>query len=216
MAKQKPAAINLEEDAVKPQPTNEKLKGISGLCERMVKLQAEHAALMVAAEAVQNKINYLSETEIPAAMKEVGMDSFKLTDGRTVEVKEEDYGSYAKYNESEVFKWLKVKGHGDMIKSAAVVEFGKGNEALVDKLQKVLLQKAYKGCVVAFKETVHASTFKAFVREQLAEGKPLPKQIAIFHKSETIIKESKNGKSTNSKNSTKGTANKGASEQDLF
>jgi hypothetical protein len=215
MAKQKPA-IDLEEDAVKPPPTDTQLKGITGLCERMLKLQAEHAALMATAEAIQTKINYLSETEIPAAMKEVGMDSFSLKDGRTVEVKEEDYGSYTKDNEPAVFKWLKAKGHGDMIKSAAVVEFGKGNEALVEKLQKVLLQKAYKGCVAAFKETVHAGTFKAFVREQLAEGKPLPKQVAIFHKSETIIKEKQNGNSKQSKTSSKGTTKQGASKQDLF
>ena len=87
---------------------------------------------------------------------------------------------------------------------------GKGKVALVVKLQKVLQQKAYAGVVMEVKESIHAGTFKAFVREQLTEGKRLPKQIAIFHKSETIIKELKNGTSK------KGSKQASTGKQDLF
>ncbi len=169
----------------------------------MLKLEREYLAGQELLKQVANKIDRMSSTDIPEAMKAVGLTLFKTTDGKVVEVKENDYGSYTKENEPAVFSFLRKNGHGDIIKSALDVVIGKGKEHLVAKLQKVLGQKAYEGCVVEFKETIHASTFKAFVREQLEEGKPLPKQIAIFHKSETVIKEPKNGNSKKAATSSK-------------
>jgi len=194
-------AIDLEEDAVKPPPTNEQMKEVADMVATMLRLEKECLATQEVVKALDAKIERMSSTEIPEAMKAIGISLFQMTDGRVVEIKEDDYGSYTKKNEPAVFKWLRQHGHGDMIKNAIALQLGKGKEALVDKLKKVLQQKAYVGVVMEVRESIHPGTFKAFVREQLTEGKQLPKQVAIFHKSETIIKEPKNGNSKKSSNS---------------
>lgn len=196
-------AIDIEADSKKPAPTNKQLKEIYGMVEMLIKLQKEYLAGQELLKQVNAKIERMSSTDIPEAMKAIGLKIIKTTDGKVVEINEADYGSYTKENEPAVFKFLRKNGHGDIIKSALSVAIGKGKEHLVEKLQKVLGQRAYEGCVVEFKETIHASTFKAFVREQLEDGNPLPKQIAIFHKSETIIKEPKNGNSKKATTSSK-------------
>jgi len=193
--------IDLEEDSKAPAPTDDQLGQITDLVAQLLKLQQQLVAANEVATKISNKIERLSGTDIPEAMKVIGLTMFKLSDGRVVELNEMDIGSYTKDNEQAVFSWLRKNNHGDMIKNALSVQIGKGKEALVDKLKKVLGQKAYDGCVVEVKENIHASTFKAFVREQLAEGKQLPKQIAIFHKSETVIKEQKHGTASKKVNS---------------
>ena len=213
MATKAKPAIDLEEDAVKPPPTNEQMKEVATMVATMLRLEDELTKANEVVTSLSNRIERMSSTEIPEAMKLIGLTLFQLTDGRVVEIKEGDYGSYTKDNEPAVFKWLREQGHGDMIKNAIALNMGKGKEALVVKLQKVLQQKAYAGVVMEVKESIHAGTFKAFVREQLTEGKRLPKQIAIFHKSETIIKELKNGTSKKGSTSSKQAS---TGKQDLF
>lgn len=194
--------IDLGEDAQKPLPSNTQLQEIAWMVNHLLSLEVEYVQKESELKMLGQKIERISATDIPEAMKIIGLTMYRLEDGRTVEVKSDDYGSYTKENEPEVFKWLRNKGHGDLIKSAVGIILGKGREHLVEKLHKVLNQKAFEGCVVEFKESIHGGTFKAFVREQLMEGKSLPKQIAIFHKSETIIKEPNHGatkKQTSSK-----------------
>lgn len=212
MAKAKPA-IDLEEDAAKPPPTNQQLKEISAMVNRMLSMEAELATKAEELKALSTKIERMSSTDIPEAMKLIGLKMYGLDDGRIVEIKENDYGGYTKENEPAVFKFLRANGHGDLIKSTVDIVLGKGKEHLVEKIKKVLSQKAYEGIVIEFKEAVHPSSFKAFVREQLEGGKKLPKQVAIFHKMETIIKEPNHGKRKDS-SSKKQTSSKG--KQDLF
>lgn len=201
MAKKK---IDLEEDAKSPAPTPEQLSNIYSMVATMRKHQKEAAELAEKAGVAANKAMRLSEAEIPEAMKAIGLKKLPLEDGSELEIKEDDYGSYTKPNEPAVFRWLRKNGHASMIKNQLSILFGKDDATKIKKLEKVLSQKGYAGIVVEKKESVHAGTFKAFVREQLLEGKALPKQIAIFHKSETVIKEPKNGKATK------------RSKQDLF
>jgi hypothetical protein len=201
----KKPAVDLEADAVAPAPTDTQMKQVTAMVQTMLDLERDLLKAQEVCAAFAARIDRMSSTDIPEAMKAIGLTMFQLSDGKMVKLEEEDYGSYTKDNEPAVFKWLKAQGHGDMIKNALNVQIGKGKETLVEKLQKVLLQKAYAGCVVEVKESLHATTFKAFVREQLAEGKRLPKQISIFHKSTIDIKEPKNGSRKKGSTSSKDT-----------
>jgi hypothetical protein len=214
MAKAKPK-IDVEADTEAPPPTDVQMKQISDMVNNMLQLQQELLEAQAVCSAFVNQIERLSGTDIPEAMKAIGMTMFKMADGRIVDLKEIDIGSYTKENEPAVFKWLRANEHGDLIKSEIGLLLGKGKEHLVTKLQKVLQQKAYEGCVIEIKEGIHASTFKAFVREQLAAGVSLPKQVSIFHKTETIVKELKNGNSKKGSTSSKGNSS-GKVGQDLF
>ena len=215
MAKAKPPVIDVEGDSVKPPPSDSQLGEISSMVVFMLSLEEQAKKKAEELYTLNQKIDRMSTNDIPEAMKLIGLKFFGLDDGRIVKVEESDHGSYTKENEPAVFNFLRKNGHGDLIKSVVGITLGKGMEYLADKLKKVLSQKAYEGVVVEFKESVHSSSFKAFVREQLEAGKKLPKQVSIFHKMETIIKEPNHGtskKQTNTNTSKKQTSKK----PDLF
>ena len=73
------------------------------------------------------------------------------------------------------FNWLRENGHGDLIKNQVSLEFGmrQDNEAkaLVEELKQ-------KGLAVQQKTSVHPSSLRGFVREQISElGKDVPAEL---------------------------------------
>jgi len=114
---------------------------------------------------------HLSDNVIPNLMREAGISKMELTDGSVVNVK-----PYYQAHINESFKerahnWLRENGHGDLIKNNVTLEFGKGQD---DLAQSVIQDAQEKGYNVKQKQGVHASTLKAFVREQIQDGKQVP------------------------------------------
>jgi hypothetical protein len=183
--------IDLEADAQAPAPSNEAILQITSMCGYV-----KHQDIIIAdltsrlAQAVAHRTK-LIEVDIPEAMKIAGLISFTLEDGTIVILSNENHASYTKINEPAVFAWLRKNGHAAIIKSVIAVQFGMGQDAKAEALVKLLTTKKYEDWT--HKESIHAGTFKAFVREQLSEGNTLPKQIAIFEKSVATLKEPKNG-----------------------
>ncbi len=212
-AKKKPA-IDLAADAASIQPTNQQMSEVSKMCDAVKKIQVQIEEATTKLSQLTGLQTKLVEVDIPEAMKAIGMKSFTLDDGRVVAVEVNSYPSYSNENEAAVFAWLRKNGHESIIKNVLNVRFGKGDDAKAAALEKFIMSKKFSDWEK--KESIHAGTFKAFVREQLAEGKKLPKQIAIFDKSIAVIKEPKNGsqvKTSSGKASVKGSSVKA---KDLF
>lgn len=183
--------IDLEEDAAPLAPTNDAILQITQMCQ-YVRVTEEKIADLTAQLATHNKHRLkLLELDIPEAMKVAGLKALTLEDGAVVSVDSSKHGSYTKENEAKVFDWLRKHGHESLIKNVIEVKFGKGEEARAQALIKVLETKKFTDW--AQKQSIHANTFKAFVREQLEAGAKLPKTISIFEHTTTSIKEKQNG-----------------------
>jgi hypothetical protein len=114
---------------------------------------------------------HLSDNIIPNLMREAGISKMELNDGSVVNVK-----PYYQAHINESFKerahnWLRENGHGDLIKNNVILEFGKGQDEMA---QSVIHDAQEKGYNVKQKQAVHASTLKAFVKEQIQDGKQVP------------------------------------------
>ena len=114
----------------------------------------------------------LSEQTIPNLMQQAGLSLLKLADGSSVEVKPFYSARIPASKSDEAFNWLRENGHGDLIKNQVSLEFGmkQDNEAksIVEELKS-------KGLPVKQKTTVHPSSLRGFVREQIQDlGKDVP------------------------------------------
>ena len=114
----------------------------------------------------------LSEQTIPNLMQKAGVELIKLEGGVSVEVKPFYSARIPASKSEEAFQWLRDNGHGDLIKNQVSLEFGmkQDNEAksIVEELKS-------KGLPVKQKTTVHPSSLRGFVREQIQDlGKDVP------------------------------------------
>lgn len=113
----------------------------------------------------------LREETIPAAMQELNLSTLGLLTGQVITIKRDVYASIPKDQQAAAYKWLEDNGFGDIIKSVVNVEFGRKELAEAQKLTESLTNN---GMNAALKESIHGSTLKAFLREQIAAGTKVP------------------------------------------
>ena len=156
--------------------------------------EIENAEKSISKLKEQSKV--LSEVEIPKMMQEMNITKLKLKDGESIELKPFYYASIAKgINESDsdfldrkdkAFTWLRDNGLGDIIKNDITVTFCRDEDNKA--LQYADLAKS-NGFEPIQRETVHAVTLKALVRERLENNLEMPSDIfKIYAGNSTKIK----------------------------
>lgn len=144
-------------------------------------------------------LRQIEREDLPMLMAELGISELKLEDGSVVSVKEDCECSITERTREPALRWLAENGFGGLIKVQVVAAFGRGERDEALKVFEKLAADAEEAegtADVSLKEDVHASTLKAFVREQISEGKPLPLDlfnVVPFNKA-TIKSPTKKGK----------------------
>jgi len=125
------------------------------------------------------------ETEdLPELMREVQLQSITMDSGEVIEIVDEVSCGITDERKSAAHNWLIDNGFGGLIKTEVVAKFGKG------EYQAALACANQIGGLVM--ESVHASTLKAFVKEQMKAGKNLPNDLfGIFPYSKAKLKSKK-------------------------
>ena len=168
--------IDLEEDV--PVPKNEDLHGIAVLATKQLVAQAKVSDLENQLELAKAQLTTIQEIELPESILHLGLKSFTLSDGSKLDVKTFYRGNISEKNKERAHDWLRDSGHADLIKNQVVCSFGKGEDhdalTLMGQLKK--LKYDYEN-----KKSVHPSTLKAFVREQIERGKTLPLDMFGIH-----------------------------------
>ena len=175
----------MESDITTPTIGDNSLKEMSDLCAEQVSLQEEVKQLEEQLKAKKQAVNKLSLEIIPAKMSELGLESLTLKDGSSVEVKQLVQAAIPVPRREEAFKWLRDRGHGDLIKNEIYTSFGMSEDSIanefIDKVKSLGYQPIQK-------LSVHPMTLKAFVREQINEGSELPMDtFGVFVGAETKI-----------------------------
>jgi hypothetical protein len=148
---------------------------IAKSCNKLLETQKEILTREQEIKKLKEVETTLSEQTIPNLMQQAGISMLKLADGSSVEVKPFYSARIPASKSEEAFTWLRENGHGDMIKNQVSLEFGmrQDNEAkaLVEELKQ-------KGLAVQQKTSVHPSTLRGFVREQIQDlGKDVPAEL---------------------------------------
>ena len=148
---------------------------IAASCNKLLDIQKKISTAEEEMKKLKEVETTLSEQTIPNLMQQAGISMLKLADGSSVEVKPFYSARIPASKSEQAFDWLRANGHGDMIKNQVSLEFGmrQDNEAkaLVEELKQ-------KGLAVQQKTSVHPSTLRGFVREQIQDlGKDVPAEL---------------------------------------
>lgn len=123
---------------------------------------------------VKEHERYLREESIPLAMHELGIDEIKLDTGEKISIKQDVYASIPLATKNQAHRWLDANGYGGMIKLEVLTSYEKGESKVALELYRELEQR---GLSVSLKESVHAQTLKAFLKDQMAKGDDMPLEL---------------------------------------
>ena len=122
----------------------------------------------------KKQLQKLTDEEMPALLAEIGMSSFTLDDGSTVEIKQTYGASILVKNRLEAHNWLREKGFDDIIKNTVLCQFGRGEDEEAIAFA-YLAQK--QGYIPQQKTEVHPQTLRAFVKERCEAGEEFPMEL---------------------------------------
>ena len=147
-------------------------KDIAKSCNKLLETQKKISETEEQLKKLQEVERTLSEQTIPNLMQQAGVQLLKLTDGTSVEVKPFYSARIPASKTEEAFTWLRENGHEDMIKNQVSLEFGMKEDNMAKSVVEDLKSK---GLNVKQKTSVHPSTLRGFVREQIEQlGKDVP------------------------------------------
>lgn len=159
-------------DVVEEEPVkNEDLARMAVLIAEARAKEAEIDALGANLKSAQEALFSIICFQIPALMKELGLEEFKDRNGLKVEIDESIKAGISDDRKAAAHRWLEEHGHGGLIKREITVSFNKGQEEAAAKLMAEL---APRFSAVTQKQSVHHSTLKAWATEQLEKGAPIP------------------------------------------
>jgi len=124
-------------------------------------------------KAAKERLRVVAEVTIPEVMEELGLETFKTSDGLSIAVPETIRANITKANEAAAFGWLRDHGHGRLIKDK--FEVLANDEDQAQRLRAILVSFTAKE-----NPSIHVQTLGKFVREALENGIELPDTIGIF------------------------------------
>jgi len=116
----------------------------------------------------------LTDEEMPSMLAEIGMSSFALDDGSTVEVKQTYGASILVDKRPEAYEWLRDNGYDDIIKNTVACQFGRGEDDQASAFAAFAQQQGYDPNQ---KTEVHPQTLRAFVKERCEAGEDFPMEL---------------------------------------
>lgn len=171
-------------------PSDDKLKGVREIAQRLVNLEDEVAQLEAQLKVKKETLQKTRIEHLPEAMKEVGLRKFTLESGEEIDVSPDLNVWIKNADQPSVFDWMRANGHGSIIKNEFKIPLGKGEEQRAQELQALLEQSDFD---YSNKAAIHPGTLKAWTREQLREGNELPDTINVFEFEAAKVKRPKAG-----------------------
>lgn len=157
------------------QPTD--IARVTALAGLLVNTAARIAAIEAELAAAQADYLRVEREDLPELMREVGLTKLTLTDGTEVTLTEEVTAAITEDRRQAAHAWLREHNFGGLIKTIVTVPFGRGEEEEARRMAERIAEE--HEC--SLDEKVHPMTLKAFVREQVEDGKPLPFDLFGVH-----------------------------------
>lgn len=175
-----------EEDAGALTVGDDDLSNIAAMAKRAKLLEKEIEEIESVVNERKEQLRKLTEDSIPAALSEMGMKSFKMADGSSIDVKPFYSASIKANNKAAAYEWLREKGYDDIIKNTVSVRFGRGEDQLCEGLLNLLRDNNYP---VEQTEKIEPQTLKAFAKEMIERGEQLPMELfGVYVGSKATIK----------------------------
>ena len=141
----------------------------------MIKTETEHVKVLEEnLKECKKNLMKLTDEDLPQLLTELGMSSFKMADGSSVEIKKTYGASIPVANRAQAYQWLRDNGFGDIVKNVVACNFGMGEDYEADSFFDMARKK---GFVPDKKTEVLSSTLRAFVKERVENGDEFPMEL---------------------------------------
>ena len=151
--------------------TDGELTIVSDLANKQLKLATQVAELEADLKAKKEELRLTSEQELPDAMQQAGLTQITLSSGEKISINEFYNAHISKANQEKAYEWLATNGHEGLIKNEVLLKFGREETEVVDETVSALQSR---GLSPEVRQSVHPSTLKAFVKEQITSGNDIP------------------------------------------
>ena len=151
--------------------TDGELTIVSDLANKQLKLATQVAELEADLKAKKEELRLTSEQELPDAMQQAGLTQITLSSGEKISINEFYNAHISKANQEKAYEWLVTNGHEGLIKNEVLLKFGREETEVVDQTVSALQSR---GLSPEVRQSVHPSTLKAFVKEQITTGNDIP------------------------------------------
>jgi transcriptional regulator of NAD metabolism len=167
------------EDSERPAvPSDASLNRVKSLVYLQLDLEDQIKSLDAQLETAKAALIQVQEVDLPSALQEYGMAEIKMDDDTRITVKQEYYATIKEEKRGEAFGWLISNGHADLIKHDVTTSFTKGQD---DEARRVMELLEENNVNYVDKKHVHPQTLRAFVREQVEAGNPIPLETFSVH-----------------------------------
>lgn len=166
-------------------PDEEALSSVSELAKKQVYLQQRVDELEQDLKIAKEDLRTVSEQDLPEALNRSGLSEIKLDDGTKISVTDFVSAYISKDRQDDAFGWLEDNGYADIIKHEVTVRFNRDEDS---KAHETVDALRARGLAPQDKKSVHASTLKAWAKEQTQKGVDIPEQLfGIYIGSKTKI-----------------------------
>ncbi len=163
-----------EQEAGALRVQDDQIFGIAALARRAKELEKQIDDEESTLKGLKEQYRKLTEEALPAALSELGMTSFRMEDGSSIDIKPFYSASISEARRAEAFQWLRDHGFDDIIKNTVSVRFGRGEDELCARLLQTLSQQGYPADQA---EKIEPQTLKAWVRERVERGEEFPTEL---------------------------------------
>ena len=168
---------------------SDKLDGVARLAQEAAILEKEIAEFEQFAKEKKQALHKITDEQLPEALEEMGLQKFTLTDGAEISVKPIYSASIPKDRKDEAFQWLRDHEFGDLVKNNVTVTFGRGEDTIAKDFVDLC---GSQGFTPSQLEKVEPMTLKAWLRERVEAGDPVPLDLfGAFISQRATIKRSK-------------------------
>jgi hypothetical protein len=166
-----------------------KLDGVSRLAAEAANLEREISNAEQLLKGKKQALHKITDEQLPEALEEMGLQKFTLTDGAEISVKPIYAASIPVDRREEAFQWLRDHEFGDLVKNNVTVTFGRGEDETAKEFVGLC---GSQGFVPRQLEKVEPMTLKAWLRERVEAGDPIPLDLfGAFISQRATIKRSK-------------------------
>lgn len=158
--------------------TEDKLDRVVKLAEALEAQKDKVQELKDRLDDEKKELTRLQNEDLPTLMQELRLTELTLDSGRKVKVKEEVSTAITEERRPAAMRWLRDNGYGGLIKSKVIASYGKEE---VEQARELVQELANSGRTAEFKEDVHPSTLKSFVKERLQQGEDVPFDLFSIH-----------------------------------
>ena len=168
---------------------SDKLDGVARLAQEAAILEKEIAEFEQFAKEKKQALHKITDEQLPEALEEMGLQKFTLTDGAEISVKPIYSASIPRDRKDEAFQWLRDHEFGDLVKNNVTVTFGRGEDTIAKDFVDLC---GSQGFTPSQLEKVEPMTLKAWLRERVEAGDPVPLDLfGAFISQRATIKRSK-------------------------